>query len=67
MRWCWVNFQCWYVLLIWVVLGHDPATLVVGAVGGCLDIFSLVYHLSLLSPSLGDVPITTETLPQRAV
>ena len=24
---------------------------------GCLDIFSLVYHFSLLSPSLGDGPI----------
>ena len=24
----------------------------VGAGGGCLDIFSLIYHFSLLSPSL---------------
>ena len=26
--------------------------LAVGAGGGCLDIFSLVYHFSILSPSL---------------
>ena len=25
--------------------------------GGCLDIFSLIYHFSFLSPSLGDGPI----------
>ena len=27
-----------------------PTVLAVGAGGGCLDIFSLVYHFSLLSP-----------------
>ena len=30
--------------------------LAVGAGGGCLDIFSLVYFLSFLSPSQGDGP-----------
>ena len=35
----WVNFQCRGALLIWIVVGHGPATLVVGAGGGCLDIF----------------------------
>ena len=31
----------------------SPATtLAVGAGGGCLDIFSLIYHFSFLSPSL---------------
>ena len=29
-----------------------PTALAVGAGGGCLDIFSLVYHFSFLSPSL---------------
>ena len=51
------NFQCRGVLLIWTIVGQGPITLAVGAGGGCLDIFSLVYHFSLLSPSLGDGPI----------
>ena len=51
-RWCWVNFQCWGVLLIWIIVGQGPTALAVGAGGGCLDIFSLVYHFSFLSPSL---------------
>ena len=52
MRWCWVNCQCWGVLLIWIIVGHGPTALAVGAGGGCLDIFSLVYRFSFLSPSL---------------
>ena len=51
-RWCWVNFQCRGVLLIWIIVGQGPTVLAVGAGGGCLDIFSLVYHSSFLSPSL---------------
>ena len=51
-RWCWVNFQCRGVLLIWNIVGQGPIALVVGAGGGCLDIFSLIYHFSFLSPSL---------------
>ena len=51
-RWCWVNFQYWGVLLIWVRVGQGPTALAVGAGGGCLDIFSLVCHFSFLSPSL---------------
>ena len=51
-RWCWVNFQCRGVLLIWIRVGQGPAALAVGAGGRCLDIFSLVYHFSFLSPSL---------------
>ena len=50
-RWCWVNFQCRGVLLIWVRVGKGATALVVGAGGGCLDIFSLVYHFSFRSPS----------------
>ena len=56
-RWCWVNFQCRGVLLIWIIVGQDPIALAVGAGGDCLDIFSLVYLFSFLSPSLGDDPI----------
>ena len=52
MRWCCVNFQCRGVLLIWIIVGQGPTALIVGAGGGCLDIFSLVYHFSFLSPSL---------------
>ena len=51
-RWCWVNFQCRNVLRIWITVGQGPTVLAVGAGGGCLDIFSLVYHFSFLSPSL---------------
>ena len=32
--------------------GQGPTAHTVGAGGGCLDIFSLVYHFSFLSPSL---------------
>ena len=51
-RRCWVNFQCWGVLLIWIVVGQGPTALAVGADGDCLDIFSPIYHFSFLSPSL---------------
>ena len=50
-RWSWVNFQCRGVLLIWIIVGQGTTALVVGAGGGCLDVFSLVYHFSFLSPS----------------
>ena len=51
-RRCWVNFQYWGVLLIRIIVGQGPIALVVGAGGGCLDIFTLIYHFSFLSPSL---------------
>ena len=51
-RWCWVNFQCCGVLLIWILVGQGPISLEVGAGGGCLGIISLVYHFSFLSSSL---------------
>ena len=37
---------------IWITVGQGPAALVVGAGGGCLDIFTLIYPFSPLSPSL---------------
>ena len=44
-RWCWVNFQCPGILLIWIREGQGPTALVVGAGGCCLDIFlsSIIY------------------------
>ena len=57
-RRCWVNYQCRGVLLIWVLVGQGPIALVVGAGGGCLDIFfSRPPFLSSFSLSLGDGPI----------
>ena len=37
---------------IWITVGQGPTALAVGAGGGCLDIFILVYPFSPLSPSL---------------
>ena len=50
-----------------MIVGQGPIALAVGAGGGCLDIFSLISLFSFLSPSLGDGPIETEILSQRAV
>ena len=36
----------------WITVGQWPTALAVGAGGGCLDIFTLTYPLSPLSPSL---------------
>ena len=51
-RRCWVNLQCRGVLLIWITVGQGPIVFAVGVGGGCLDIFSLIYHFSFLSPFL---------------
>ena len=37
---------------IWSRVGQGPIVLAVGAVGGCLDIFTLVYPFCPLSPLL---------------
>ena len=37
---------------IWITVGQGPTALAVGAGGGCLDIFSLIYPFFSLSPSL---------------
>ena len=37
---------------IWIAVGQGPTALAVGAGGGCLDIFTLIYPFSPLSPSL---------------
>ena len=43
---------------ICIIVGQGPAALVVGAGGGCLDIFTLIYpFLSSFSLSFGGGPI----------
>ena len=37
---------------IWIIVGQGPTALAEDAGGGCLDIFSLVYHFSFLTPSV---------------
>ena len=37
---------------IWMIEGQGPTALTVGAGGGCLDIFTLIYLFSHLFPSL---------------
>ena len=37
---------------ILIAVGQGPIALAVGAGGGCLDIFTLIYPFSSLSPSL---------------
>ena len=55
-RRCWVNFQCRGVLLVWMIVGQGPIALAVGAGGGCLDIFPLIYLFSFLLPLFGRRP-----------
>ena len=50
-----------------ITVGQGLIALAVGAGGGCLDIFTLIYPFSSFSLSLGDGPIETELLSQRAV
>ena len=37
---------------IWICVGQGPAALAVGVGGGCMDIFTLDYPFSPVSPSL---------------
>ena len=37
---------------MWMIVEQGPIALAVGAGGGCLDIFTLLYPFSPLSPSL---------------
>ena len=61
------NFQCLGVLLIWIILGQGPTAVAVDADEGCLVIFfSGLSFLSSFSLSLGDGPIWSEILSQRA-
>ena len=56
-RWCWGNFQCRGVLLIWIQGRQGPTALAVRADGGSLDIFSRLSFLFPFSLSQGDGPI----------
>ena len=47
-----VNFPVPGVLLNWIIVGQGPIALALGAGGACLDIFSLICHFALPSPSL---------------
>ena len=51
-RWSWINFPA-----IWMTVGQKPNALAVGASGGCLDIFTLIFSLLFL-PLLGRWPDT---------
>ena len=54
--------------IIWITVGQGPIVLAIGASVGCLDIFTLIYpFFPLFSLILGDGPIQTEILSQRAV
>ena len=64
----WVSFQCRDVLLIWSKVGQGPTVLAVGAGGGLFgNFFSRLSFLFSFSLSLGDGPIQTGILSQRAV
>ena len=52
---------------IWMIEGQGPVALAVGASGGCLGIFILLYLFSPLSSSLGNGPMKTDILSQKAV
>ena len=58
------------VQLILTVVGQEPTVFAIGAGGSCLDTFfsplTFLFFLSF-SLSLGDSPIQTEVLTQRAV
>ena len=41
---------------IWMIVGQGPTTLAVGAGGGCLDIFTLLYPSLLFLPLSGRRP-----------
>ena len=63
-RWCWINFLCLDVLLIWVKVGQGPIVLAVGDWGiiwkFILSFIISLFFLSLslsFSLSLGDSPI----------
>ena len=64
-HWCWVKLTVPVRSTNWILVGHGTAALAVDADRGCLDIFSCLSFLPS-SFSLGDGPISTEILYQRA-
>ena len=55
--WCWVKLPVPGRPTILIAVGQGPIALAVGAGGGGLDIFTLIYPFSSFSLSLGDGPI----------
>ena len=53
-RWCWVKLPVPGHPTICITVEQGPPALAVGAGGGCLDIFTLIYHFSFSPLSLGD-------------
>ena len=51
--------------IIWMIVGQGPIVLAVGAGGGCLDIFALLYPFSPLSPSLSELKGPLKPKQQR--
>ena len=47
------TFQCWDILIIWIIVGQGFTVLVVGAERSCLNIFSLAYHIPCFLPLSG--------------
>ena len=47
-----VNFQCRGVLLIWIIVEHEPTAIALGAGGGVWTFFSRLSFLSSFSLSL---------------
>ena len=67
-QWCCENFQSRGVLLSWIIVGQEPTVLVVGAGGGCLDIFVLSAVIShFYFPPSGRRPDIDCNTAQRAV
>ena len=57
-RWSWVNFQCWGVPTILIIVGQGPIALAVGAGGGLFGHFySPLSFLFSFSLSQGGGPI----------
>ena len=44
-RWCWVNFQCRGVLLIWIIIEQGPTALAIGAGAGLFGHFISLFFL----------------------
>ena len=47
-RWCWVNFQCRGVLLIWIRVGQGSTALAIGAGGHWTFLLSSIVSLFFL-------------------
>ena len=56
-RWCWLNFQCRGVFVIWIVVEQGPTALTIGADGVVWTFFPRLSFLFSFSLSLGDGPM----------